>query len=557
MHATVSDVDTIALVLRLVLLSSTAVVAGVGLLRPFVDVPARWVSGVAAALAVTAGLVSIPLSAADPAFAIGHAVVVAAAPFLLRRPTAAAYLGLATTALLIAETAAGHSSFQFLVDTVYTAAAVVWLGIAVHIGRTRSGLRLGSAALTAAVALALAGLAQPALSGLLDRRLFGSGQGLALLLIAVSTVAVAGIAVLLRRNVRNVFRFGAVGVAAAFLLWGALPAIPQPHELPVPGIARVVHAQLDGQKLPVLVSPHRPGPNLVHFPASAGKGITVEVGGRVVPAMARTGAEGTWAAVDLPQGRSDLRIGRGDETDSVEVDTGAEPGPAGVTGPDGPECASAALGGVVAGSRAPLAACPADALTAADEAALRSLVDFLASNTAPAITLVADDSPRSRRAAEVVREQAGVRNVPISPGPQEEGALVVVSGWAPAVDELTRPGRHYIYGVHLAPWLLHAPVVNSVASSTVPLRFDPRDQRSLSYGLALAGAFGGEAPSVAGFESWLASRGMAPRGPVSIYAAAQVDVMKMTMPGMSHGGSSVGTWNPKGTIVAVSAPLSP
>ena len=556
MHASVSDVDALALVLRLVLLSSTAVVAGVGLLRPFVEVPARWVSWVAAALAAGASLASIPVLTVSPGFAIGHAVVVLAAPLLLRWPTAAAYLGFATAALLIVETASGHASFQFLVDTVYTAAAVVWLGIAVHIGRTKSGLRLGSFALTAAVALAVAGLGQPALSGLLDRRLFGSGQGLALLLIAVSTVAVAGLTVLLRRNVRHVYRFGAIGVAAAFLLWGALPAIPQPHELPVPGVARLVHAQVDGLKLPVLVSPQRPGQNLVHFPESAGKGITVEVGDQVVPAMARPGAEGTWAAVDLPHGRSDLVIGRGDGKDSVEVDTGTEPGPVGVTGPDGPECATAALGGVVAGSRAPFASCPADALAPDDDAALRSLVDYLADNATPTITVVDDDSPRSRQAAEAVRAQADARRLPVSPVPQHEGALVVVSGWATAVDELSRPGQ-YVYGAHLAPWLLHGPVVNSAAVSTVPLRFDPRDQRSLSYGLALAGAFGGEAPSVAGFGSWLAARGMVPRGPVSIYAAAQVDVMKMTMPGMSHGGSSAGTWNPKGTIVAVSAPLSP
>ncbi|CAM05092.1 hypothetical protein A8924_6253 [Saccharopolyspora erythraea NRRL 2338] len=558
MHATASDVDALALVLRLVLLSGTALVAGTGLLRPVADAPARWVSWTSGGLAALASLVSIPALGVSPAFAVGHAVLVLAVPALLRRPTAAAYAGFATAALLVAETASGHSSFQFLVDTAYTAVAVGWFGFAVHAGRLKPGLRLGPIALTAAIVLTAAAVGQLLLSGLLDRRLYGSGHGVALLLITLSTVVVLGLTGWLRRDPRRIYRFGAAGVAAVFLLWGALPAIPRPHELPLPGVPRLVHAEVEGQKRPMLITPQRPGPNLVHFPESAGKGISVEVGEHVVPAMARPGGHGTWATVDLPAGRSDVVIRRGDTTDSIEVDTGDATAPAlaGATGPDGPECAGAALGGLVAGARTPLTGCPADALASDDADALRRLVGALAANGTPAVTLEADDSPRSRQAADVVRAAAAERGVAVSPVPQPEGALVVVSGWERAVDRLTL-GHQYVWGVHLAPWLLHGPVLNTAASSSVPLRFDPRDQRSLAYGLTLAGAFGGEPPSVAGFGSWLAARGMAVRGPVTIYAAAQVDVMKMSMPGMDHGGTAAGTWNPKGTVVAVSAPLAP
>lgn len=47
--------------------------------------------------------------------------------------------------------------------------------------------------------------------------------------------------------------------------------------------------------------------------------------------------------------------------------------------------------------------------------------------------------------------------------------------------------------------------------------------------------------------------------PVSAYAPAQVEVMKMEMPGMPgmkmHGSPAAGQWNPRGTVVAISNPL--
>jgi hypothetical protein len=59
----------------------------------------------------------------------------------------------------------------------------------------------------------------------------------------------------------------------------------------------------------------------------------------------------------------------------------------------------------------------------------------------------------------------------------------------------------YQYGLHLAPWLLNGPIVNSVASSSLPLRFDPREQLAVSYSVAVGNGFGGESPNIGGFRA--------------------------------------------------------
>ena len=101
----------------------------------------------------------------------------------------------------------------------------------------------------------------------------------------------------------------------------------------------------------------------------------------------------------LPAGRSDLVLAaHGDQT-SLPLNTGSTPGVSSATGPDGPECADAALGTLVAQQHLPLASCPADALDAADAQALRALVGYLGSRHVTGITIASDDSPRSVRAA--------------------------------------------------------------------------------------------------------------------------------------------------------------
>ncbi|RKT86019.1 hypothetical protein SAMN05421805_1011126 [Saccharopolyspora antimicrobica] len=546
-HLAASEVDLLGLVLRMVLLTSTALVAGIGLLRPAVAVRPR-LAWAAAALAAAASASSAVVLDIDIGFAVAHALLALAVPVSLRWRTAATYLGFALALLLIAEAALEHASFEFFLDTVFAAVAVVWFGIAAGEWRSGSGLRPGPVALTAAIALAGAGTAQLLASGFLDRRLVESAHGLAMLVLTVAALAVLVLTVVLR-DVRQRYRFGAAGVLVAVVAWTALPGLPPPADLPVPGVPRVVTAAGTS----VLVSPHRPGRNLVHFPESAGLEVVVETAAGLARAVPRPGSSGTWAEIDLPAGRSELLVRRGAEEASVDLDTGDLPALPGGVGPDGAECASDALGGFAAGSPDVLDRCPSAELSEEDGEALGKLVGYLAEVPVPAINVVGDDSPRGRAATELVTAAAQQRGIPLRE--DREGALLVVSGWsraAEALDDANR-GTSYLYGVQLAPWLLHGPVVNKVPGVSIPLRFDPRDQRSLAYGMTLAARFGGEPPSLAGFRRWLAARGEHVTGAVSVYASAQVDVMQM--PTHQHGSAAAGQWIPKGTIVAISGPL--
>lgn len=130
------------------------------------------------------------------------------------------------------------------------------------------------------------GIVEAVLSGIgLDRRLYETGYGI--LLVALVVLPVAAVVVWTRR-----FRLvGAGATALAFLSFGALPALAKPEQLPQPGVPLLAHTG----DAPVLVTPQRIGPNLVHFPASAGHDLTVTTSdGRVVRAEERTGAEGSW-----------------------------------------------------------------------------------------------------------------------------------------------------------------------------------------------------------------------------------------------------------------------
>jgi hypothetical protein len=585
MSTSSSSVDTAALVLRLVLLLSTAVVAGTALLRPVVGRATRrmvLVLSSASVVVAIADALSIALLPVSVPLAVAQLLVAVTLPVLLRWPRVAAWGGFALTLLVLAETSLGHSGIEFLTDTIYVLGAVVWLGLTVvtlTAGRqawNTNVVRPRPVALTAGVLLTLAGLAQFAFAGIgFDRRLYDTGFGLTLLLVVLLPVALTGLTLLLPRlgrgGGRRVYPAGAVVVVVAFLAWTTVDALPRPPALPEPGVPLLAQASVADKQVALLVSPQRPGKNLVHFPDSTGGNLSVAAGGRSVPALPRAGSSGTWAVVDLPAGRSDLVVSRDDRQDTVEVDAGTAPGPASATGDDGPECASAALGGLLGGGRDVLNACPADALPAADAAALRKLVGFLVSKSAPAITVAGDGSPRSDQAAQVVRASAAAARIPVSDSPGPDNALVLVSGWSDAATRLhavteQQAAQHtYGSGVYLAPWLVHAPVVNSALTSFQPLRFNPRDDQALNYAIELANSFGGEPPSAAGFQRWLSAHRTGIDDGVAIYASAQVSAMPMdtgsgAMTGMDMGmggGSYPGQWITGGTIVPITGPLSP
>lgn len=560
-----------AVSLRIVLLFGTAVVAGIGLLRPVVrEAPARAsvIAGVSGAVAAAATAASIWTADASPAFVIVQLALTAAIPLALRRfPTVAVFAGLLLAGVLVAESAPGRSGLFFLADLLYTAAAVVWLGMTVFAvtapvdGWVLDRRRARSTALGASALLAVSGVVQLVNSGIaFDRRVFQSAYGFALLIVAVASVAVfvVTLVVLRDRGPSRAFRFGVLGVTAGLLVWGASTAFPAPGPLPTPGVPELTQVSVAGQQLPTLVTPQRPGVNLVHFPASAGSGLSVAAGGAQVRATPRAGAEGTWAEVRLPAGRSSLTVQRKGNRGSLDVDAGTARGPASASGADGPECASAALGTLAAGRRTELTSCPSDSLDTQDAKALRAAVRFLISRHAGAIQTVGDDSPRSRQAETVVRKESAGK-IRITSAPEHDSALLVVSGWAAGSAQLRSAfgalanGSAYLYGFYLAPWLLNAPVVNSVPSASVPLRFDPRVPDSLEFSTTLEHLFGEENPSTSAYYAWRRAKQLPIDARAQIYATAQVDAMPMS--GMRMGAPYPGQWVPNGTVVPVSGLL--
>lgn len=565
-----ASMDALVLALRLALFLGTAALAGTGLARPFIRSPGHrlaifaWSAGAVSTAAALISLqvvlhISVPLT-------VLHVALALALPALLRWPKAAATDGAALTLLLLAETALDHTGLAFAADGLAVLGMVAGLTTAV-LQLTGSTIRLTPLALASSAALVMTGLGQAAISGLgFDRRLYDTGYGLLVVILIVLPIVAAVLATSVRASG---FRAASAGILAlAFLAWSALPALPRPDPLPTPGLPLLTHA---GHGTPLLVTPLRPGKNLVHFPDSAGDDLSVapENGPRA-RATPRPGAEGTWAEVDLSAGRSNLTIEHRGSTSTVPVDTGAEPPLTSAVGDDGPECASATLGSLVAGSRAPLTRCPSDALALADATALRQLVGYMASHGTPAITIAEDNSPRSQQAAQLIRDSAAQAHIPATSAPDPSNALVDVAGWSRSAQLLDNIAHNqatqptFTAGVYLAPWLLYSPVVKTLPTSFLPLRFNPRAEQALLYSVTLKNAFGNEAPSTSGFDQWLTARRETTHQLPTLYACAQVDVMPMSMsnmPGMNMGtgmgGNYPGQWVSNGTIVPITGPPSP
>jgi hypothetical protein len=359
----------------------------------------------------------------------------------------------------------------------------------------------------------------------------------------------------------------AVLAVNAYLV-GTLGTPPRPAATaaPAPGVPLLREVHLAGQHLSVLVTPQRPGANLVLVGGESGESGGVRVGAApdtLTAAAARPGAAGQWAAVDLPPGPGAVWLEFGGERVPVAVDTGhGEPAAPGVAGPDGPECATAALGAALAGHAATFATCPADSLTAADRTSLRALVAFLAGRGIRALTLDADSSTRSAAAAAVVRDAAARSRVAVTTEAGRDNALVVVSGWATASTTLAAVAEHqratvtFSAGTYLAPWLLSTPVLATTAGAVLPLRFDPRDEEPVRYQLAVATRFHGQYPTASGYQAWLSggSSGAEPAG-TRLYAAARVTFMPDELAAGHHHGQA-NSWLSGGTIVPVTGPLA-
>jgi hypothetical protein len=560
-----------AVVTRCLVLVASALVAGVALVRPFSGPPGRATRRLVLVAAFVAGarvLVSVLVDHVPWWLAAIQVAATVAVPFVLDRSVAAPTVGGVLILGIAAEAVAGHGGWAYPAGIAHAVAASVWVGAAGTVATAEAGTRraalrrLTPAAVAGGVVVSATGVVQAWLDGLrLDATTAGSAFGRIVLLKAGLLVAVAVLGLIIQRRAargsgpgRRLASAATVGLAVALVAGGALAAVDVPPAPPTPGTPLVRSVALGAAAVPVAVVPQRPGWNLVHVGAA-----DLAVGAdadHLVPAPARPGVTGGWALVQLPAGPSRLWLRGGGRLASLRVDTGrAEAGPAGITGPDGPECVSAALGALAAGAEAPVDACPADRLTAADDGSLRALVGYLAGRGVHTVAVAADSSPRSVAAAAVVRDAAQRQRLAVLPAPEAGSALVVVSGWS-AADATLRgviggevPGA----GAYLAPWLADAPLLAHGSGAVVALRYDPRDPDPLDYAGDLHDRFVGEAASAAGYQGWLAARGVTPIGHTHLYAASTISFLPAEFGHAAH--EARGGWLPGGTITRVTPPL--
>ncbi|MEV4001388.1 hypothetical protein [Actinomadura sp. NPDC049753] len=368
-------------------------------------------------------------------------------------------------------------------------------------------------------------------------------------LVALALGAVALATPRALRHPRRSVASGAVLAAALATLTvgGSLTVV---RDRGAPGVPLLREVDLAGERVPILVTPQRPGWNLVH---TGDRPVSVGTSRDPAGATARMpGAPGTWRQVWLPPGRSRIRLASGGRTTSLAVDTGQGPAASPQLRTDGPECASAALGVLVSGGDTAVP-CPADRLDAADAAALRATVGFLAGRGVRSVHLVGDGSPRSRAAALVVREASARAGLTITAAGADR-PVILVPGWPGADAALRRMARGSLrgQGAYLAPWLLSAPLLAIPAAQMLPLRFSPRDPDPLRYAAELGARFPDETPTVVGYRAWRGPGGT--DGPPRLYAASLVTFMPSRAPARhAHTGTS---WLPGGTITVATGPLT-
>src|SRR5262249_17742457 len=152
------------------------------------------------------------------AFAIGQMLLAVAVPPTLRWRTPAAYLGFGLLVVLISEISLSHMGIEFLADTGYTVGVVAWLGLTLLAPESSGRLRPRPVGLTLAIVLARAGVLQIAVSGVgFDRRLYDTGFGAALLVVALLPIVVTALTITL--PARRLYPIGALLVVVAYMAW--------------------------------------------------------------------------------------------------------------------------------------------------------------------------------------------------------------------------------------------------------------------------------------------------------------------------------------------------
>ena len=243
------------------------------------------------------------------------------------------------------------------------------------------------------------------------------------------------------------------------------------------------------RRVNVVLVPNLPGWNLVHVD---GAGLKI---GTDREMLAQPDSAG-WLAVRLPAGRSEVWLDDHGAAGSFFTDTGSTgSAPSSLAGPNGQECANALLGRTLAsGSVTSDANCPSDTLTTADARRLTATIDRLATNGTTHLTVITDESPRSRAAAATIRRAATAHGMTIAEPGQTADPVVVVSGW-PGTSTVATNSRTY-----LAPWLTELQPAPAAAAG--------QEDGVAQYVAAFRTAYPSLQPSTAGFRGWLAEQGL-------------------------------------------------
>ncbi len=252
------------------------------------------------------------------------------------------------------------------------------------------------------------------------------------------------------------------------------------------------------------------------------------------------------------------------------VDTGSGPEQATLAGAGRRRVCLGRVGrGDSAGSKAPLDACPSEALVPSDAAALRALVGSLGARGVRRMTLITDTTPRGAAAEREVRTAARAALIAVSESLPADGkpeALLAIAGWQISELRLAQfgTGSPPLYGTYLAPWLVQAAMVAATGTSPLSvLPFDPTAPEARAYLVALRQVGPTESASTSGYRAFLAALGRPlPPHDLLLYASTvSFEVMPMGSSStggamsMDHGGLDL-TWFAGGALTPVSKPLT-
>lgn len=579
--ADLSAADTVA---RVVALAAAALLAGVVLIRPRAGAPTECArrllatiaaAGVLAAVAGVAGELAGPRYLTLVPLLALTAVAAQSGPVWFCLPAGAASL------VWLCWSALTDSFGAALLMLGHVGVAVVWAGAVFASATAEPGTRaalvrkLGPLALGAGVLAAVTGvLSARSYDVTLDGITITDFGTVVVLKSALLVGAGAlGLGVRLRVRARPSSRPRRDGVLArlelgvlltAIVAGAVLTSLPPPGPPPVAGAPLVRALILDDVTTGLVIAPQRPGLNLVHLMTDRFTEVVVD--GRRYQAEPRPGTQGLWAEVRLPAGRSLLEVRQGRQVAAQIVNTGSGPDQSALSGPDGTECAAAALGAVLGGSRAPLAPCPSESLAPTDAVALHALVALLDKRGVRSLGLITDASPRGAAAEREVRSAARAARLRVFSQGSNGGrvdAVIALAGWQVSRSELEtlRAGTAPLYGTYLAPWLMQAALVAAGGGSPLAaLPFDPAGPQARDYLSVLRRVGPGESASAAGLLAFLAARGEQPAQRDVLLYAATVGFEVMPMSGgpggsqMDHRGFNA-TWLGRGALTPVSGPL--